>query len=286
MSVPNIQRRPYSSDLTLAQWAIISPMLPPNTGRGRRNIHDLKDIVDAILYLNVNGCKWADLPHDFPPPTSVSHHYRKWSTDGTWRRVNDALREAVRERVGRDPHPSLGSLDSQTTKAAATGGARGYDGGKRTTGRKRHILVDTLGPLVVALVTAACVPDGVGAVGLLKRISRFDQPRLRVILADSAYHRDVLYDDASDKPYEIRITSRPEGAKGFVPIRHRWAVERTFGWLTQHRRNVKDYERTYESSKAHVYISSARLMLRRLTKVNPAGGSGGASNAQNARLAA
>ena len=131
MSVSNIQRRAYSSDLTLAQWGILSPMLRPNTGRGRRNIHDLKDIVDAILYINVNGCKWVDLPHDFPPPTSVSHHYRKWSKDGTWRQINDTLREAVREQAGRDPHPSLGAIDSQTMKAAATGGARGY-------GRETH----------------------------------------------------------------------------------------------------------------------------------------------------
>ena len=244
MLVLNNQRRAYSSDLTSAQWEILSRMLQPNTGRGRHNIHNLKDIVDAILYINGNGCKWADLPHDFAPFPSVSHHYRKWSKDGTWRRVNDALREAVREQAGRDPHPSLASIDSQTTKAAATGGARGYDGGKRTTGRKKHILVDTMGLLIVVLVTAACVPDGVGAVGLLKRISRFDQPRLKVILADSAYHREVLYEYGSDQMYEIQITSRPEGAKGFVPIRHRWAVERTFGWLTPHRRNVKDYERT------------------------------------------
>ena len=282
----NNQRRAYSSDLTAAQWALLTHMLQPNTGRGRHNTHNLKDMVDAILYINVNGCKWADLPHDFPPYTSVSHHYRKWSKDGTWRRVNDVLREAVREQAGRDPHPSLASIDSQTTKAAATGGARGYDGGKHTKGRKKHILVDTIGLLIVVLVTAACVPDGVGAVGLLKRISRFDQPRLKVILADNAYHREVLYESVSDKMYEIQITSRPEGAKGFVPIRYRWAVERTFGWLMQHRRHVKDYERTYDSSEAHVYISSVRLMLKRLTKVTPTDGSGGASNAQNARLAA
>ena len=286
MSTSKLQRRAYRSDLTLAQWNILSPMLPPNTGRGRHNIHDLKDIVDAILYINVNGCTWVDLPHDFPPATSVSHHDRKWSKDGTWRRINDTLREAVREHAGRDPHPSLGAIDSQTTKAAATGGERGDDGGKRTTGRKKHILVDTLGLLIVVVVTAASVSDAAGAVGLLTRISRFDQPRLQAITADRAYHREMLYEYVARQWYEIQRSSRPAGATGFVPLRHRWVVERTFGWLMQHRRHGKDYERTYASSESQVDISSVRLMLRRLANMSMTPGSGGASNAQNPRLAA
>ena len=139
---------------------------------------------------------------------------------------------------------------------------------------------------MVVLVTTASVSDAAGAVGLLTRISRFDQPRLQVITADSAYHREILYEYVARQWYEMQISSRPEGATGFVPLRHRWVVERTFGWLTQHRRNVKDYERTYESSESHVYISSVRLMLIRLSKVNMNPSSGGASIAQNPSIAA
>jgi putative transposase len=264
-SKPSV-RKSYTSDLTDEQWALIASLLPPNTGRGRRQTHSLREIVNAIFYLNANGCTWADLPHDFPPPTSVSYHYTKWAKNGTWRRLNDTLREAVRVAAGRSPHPSAAALDSQTAKAASTGGYRGYDAGKKTTGRKRHTLVDTMGLLIAVTVTAASVSDAAGAQGVLRQVSRFDQPRLSTIFVDSAYHRAELYQFVDQHlGGTLQVGTRPADATGFVPIRIRWVVERTFGWLTHHRRHARDYERTYASSEAQVYISQVRILLRRLT---------------------
>lgn len=261
-----LARKSYTSDLTDEQWALIAPFIPVNTGRGRRQTIPLREIVNALFYLNANGCTWADLPHDFPPPTSVSYHYTKWIKNGTWRHINDALREAVRVRAGRHPHPSAAALDSQTTRAAPTGGYRGYDGGKRTTGRKRHTLVDTLGLVIAVVVTAASVTDAAGAIGALRQVSRFDQPRLETIFVDSAYHRAELYQFADQHlGCTLTVGQRPPEATGFVPIRVRWVVERTFGWLAHHRRHARDYERTDDSSEAQIYISHVRILLRRLT---------------------
>ncbi|MDY3560941.1 IS5 family transposase [Gemmata sp. JC673] len=240
-------RKSYSSDLTADQWAILEFMFPPNAGRGHRQTIPIKEIIDAVFYINDNGCKWADLPHDFPPPSSVSYHYMKWVKNGTWRRINDALREAVRVQAGRDPHPAAAARDSQTVKAAPTGGHRGYGGGKKTNGRKRHILVDTLGLVIAVVVTAASAAD---AIGVLRQVSRFEQPRLRTIFVDQAYHRHELHTFADQHlSCTLQVGNRPPGAQGFVPIRKRWVVERTFGWLIQSRRHAKDYERTSESSE-------------------------------------
>jgi putative transposase len=283
-----LPRKSYTSDITDEEWDLIAPFLPPNTGRGRRQTIPLREIVNAIFYINANGCRWADLPHDFPPPTSVSYHYTKWAKNGTWRHINDALRERVRVQAGRDPHPSAAALDSQSVKAAPTGGFRGCDGGKKVMGRKRHTLVDTMGLLIAVTVTAASVSDAQGAIAVLRQVSPFDQPRLEVVFADQGYHRHELYDylSAHETSYRLEITSPPPGTKGFVPVRIRWVVERSFGWLGRHRRHARDYERTYPSSEAQVYISHVRIMLRRLATSTIPTDSGPASIAGNPRKAA
>jgi transposase len=261
----------YPSDLTDEQWALMEPMVPVLSTRGRGTRggrppkYPRRRIVEAILYLDRTGCSWRQLPHDFPPWDTVYSYFQRWAADGTTDRIHDALRAAVRDADGRDPLASAGAMDSQTVPGASTVGkdTRGWDAGKKTNGRKRHLVVDTLGLLIVVLVTAASVQDRDGAIRVLDR-AKMVMPSLVLVWADAAYSRRAQDFAARALGILVQVVAKLVGQRGFVPLPRRWVVERTHAWITGHRRMSRDYERLTAHSEAMIKWAMIGLMARRL----------------------
>jgi len=255
---------PYPTDLSDAEWELIKDLIPSPKPGGRHRALDMRAVVKAIFYVVDGGITWRMLPHEYPKWPSVYWYFSPWRASGDWQRLHDTLGAEVRQRVGRHKHPTAGCLDSQSVKTTELGGERGYDSGKQAKGRKRHILVATLGLLMAVIVTAASVSDPAGARLLFTQLGGACK-KLRLIWVDGTYRGPLVEWVAQRRRFVLRVTLRPEGAKGFVLLPRRWVVERTLAWLNQSRRLSKDYERLPQSSEAMMYLSMTRLMLRRLT---------------------
>jgi putative transposase len=267
-----MNRKSYPSDLSNAQWATLRDLIRPAQPGGRPRAVDLRELLNALFYHAREGCSWRAIPHDFGIPWKTAYNYfRAWASDGTWDRLVTALRRRVRRAAGRDPNPATGYIDSQSAKTAHGGAERGYDGGKKVRGRKRHIVVDSLGLLLAVLVTAANVDDARAAQEVFAGMPGRDYPRLRVVWGDGKYHNYGLLDWLSvhRRPYRVAVVGRPAGAEGWVRLPKRWVVERTFAWLGRYRRLSKDYEKLPQTSAAVVQVAAIHHLVRRLKRNRP-----------------
>ena len=256
----------YPSSLTDEQWCLIAELVPAFGGFGRPPVHQRRLIVDAILYVVCAGCPWRMLPHDFAPWPTVYGYFRRWRRQGIWQLIHDVLVMTVRGAAGKNTNPTAGIIDSQSVKVADQAGERGFDAGKKIRGRKRHLLVDTLGLVLAVAVTPAAVQDRAGA-RLLLPFLRHCFCRLRVIWADGAYTGTLiewLWQLRSQRRIRLEIVNRLTDQRAFQIVPKRWIVERTFGWLMKYRRLRCDYEQLTATSEAMIHIAMTRLMLRRL----------------------
>lgn len=297
------KRKAYKTDMTDAQWELIRELIPPAVAKPGREPTDVREIVNTIQYQNHTGCQWDMLPHDLAAKSTAYDYYKAWQDNGVWQLIVDTLRGQIRlatprvvaapgeqtppvqaqaeatrpvevkpaesppVEAKREETPSFVLMDSQSAKTTEVGGEqRGYDGGKKVKGRKRHIGVDTLGLLCAVVVTAANVSDGQGACQLLDQMTPAKFPRLKGACGDGRYNDKAFLARLQQRHLTLEVKSRPPGAKGFVLLKKRWIVERTFAWLGFNRRLSKDYERTVASSESRVRIAAIGMMLRRLTK--------------------